>query len=159
MVRTRSGEVGLWDAKKGTRISGDAALKKPSDTYVMSPDARKFLVGFKDGRARVFDASSGSAVSPVLDLSLREDGQAHPQAVFSPDGSTIVFFGEKKASVLDVKTGKRIATIPVPFELEEGSDSTAVAIFASGGAKCFVMDPKARSQPMKPKHGLRWASR
>src|SRR5688572_24365089 len=54
VVRTRRGEVGLWDAKKGTRITGDATLKKPSNTYVMSPDARKFLVGFKDGRARVF---------------------------------------------------------------------------------------------------------
>jgi WD40 repeat protein len=138
VVRTRSGDVGLWDARKGTRINGDAAMKKPSNTYVMSPDLRKFLVGFKDGHARAFDASSGSAVSPVLNLSLREDG--NPQTVFSPDGATILFFGDKESSVLDVKTGKRIATIPIPFELEEGSDSTAAALFASGGGKCFVMD-------------------
>jgi WD40 repeat protein len=138
VVRTRGGEVGLWDAKKGTRITGDAALKKPSNTYAMSPDLRRFLVGFKDGHARAFDASSGSAVSPVLDLSLREDG--NPQAVFSPDGATILFFGDKESSILDVKTGKRIATIPIPFELEEGAESTSAAHFASGGAKCFVMD-------------------
>jgi WD40 repeat protein len=159
VIRTRGGEVGLWDAKKGTRINGDAAVKKPSNTYVMRPDLRKFLVGFKDGPARVFDASSGSAVSPVLDLSLREDG--NPQAVFSPDGATILFFGEKESSVLDVKTGKRIATISIPFELEERSDSTAAALFASGGGKCFVMDAQgvvtayetrswtALGQPMK----------
>jgi len=140
VVRTRNGEMGLWDARKGTRINGDAALKKPSNAYLMSPDARKFLAGFKDGGARVFDAFTGSAVSPLLDLSLRED--SNPQAVFSPDGGTIVFLGEKETSVLDVKTGKRIATIPIRFELEEESEATAATIFASGGAKCFVMDPQ-----------------
>lgn len=141
VVRTRNGEVGLWDARKGTRISGDAALRKPSITYVISPDLQKFLVGFKDGGARVFDASSGSAVSPVLDLTFREN--VNSQAVFSPEGGTIVFFGEKEASVLDVKTGRRVTTIPVPFELEEsGPDSTASAIFASGGSTCFVMEPQ-----------------
>jgi WD40 repeat protein len=138
VVRTRNGELGLWDARKGTRINTDAALKKPSSAYVMSPDARKFLAGFKDGGARVFDASTGFAASPLLDLSLRED--SNPQAVFSPDGGTIVFLGEKEASVLDVKTGKRISTIPIAFELEEDSGSTAATGFASEGAKCFVMD-------------------
>jgi len=140
IVRTRQGDIGLWDAKKGTRINGDPGLTKPSAAYILSPDARRFLVGFKDGKARVFDASSGSAVSPVLDLALRED--AHPQTVFSPDGATLIFFGEKESSVLEVKTGKRIATIPIVFELEENSDSTTAAIFVEGGAKCFVMDPK-----------------
>lgn len=138
VVRTRNGELSLWDTKKRARIAGDAALKKPSNTYILSPDTRTFLVGFKDGRARVFDISSGSAVSPVLDLSLREN--ANPQAVLSPDGATVVYFGDKESSVLDVKTGKRIATIPIPFELEEGSDATAAALFAGSGAKCFVMD-------------------
>ena len=139
IVRTRTGELGLFDVKKKTRIPGDAALKKPANSYILSPDTRKFLVDFKGGKGRVFDTSSGAAVSPVLDLSLREE--AKPKALFSPDGATILYFGEKESSVLDVKTGKRIATIPVPFELEENSDSTATALFASGGAKCFVMDP------------------
>jgi WD40 repeat protein len=139
VVRTRRGEIGIWDTKKGTPIPGDPSLQKPSNTYVMSSDAQRILVGFKDGGAQVFDASSGSAISPVLDLSLREDGNA--QIVFSPDGGTIVFLGKEKASLLDVKSGKEIATIPTPFELEEGSDSTALAIFADGGAKCFVMSP------------------
>jgi len=138
VVRTRTGDVGLWDAKKGTRISGDASLGKPSNTYVMSPDNQRFLVGFKNGRARVFDATSGAALSPVLDLSLREN--ANSQARFSPDGAAIVAFGAKDTAVVEVKTGKRIATIPVPFELEEDSDATAAAMFVSAGAKCFVME-------------------
>jgi WD40 repeat protein len=139
VVRTRSGEIGIWDPKKGTPISGDLALKAPSNAYVMSPDARKVLVGFKDGHARVFDTSTGAALSPVLDVSLREDANA--QALFSPDGGTIVFFGDKGTSVLDAKTGRRIATVPIPFELEENSDTTAAALFVSTGSKCLVMEP------------------
>jgi WD40 repeat protein len=142
VLRTGSGEVALWDTKKGMPITGDPALKKPAEAYVMSPDGRKVLVGFKDGHSRIFDATSGAAVSPVLDLSLRET--ENPQAVFSPDGGTIVFFGEKDTSVLEVKTGKRIATIPIPFEVEEGSGSAAAAIFISSGAKCFISDSVAK---------------
>jgi WD40 repeat protein len=142
VVRTRGGEIGLWDMKKGTPITGDPALKAPSNEYVLSPDSKKVLVGFKDGRSRVFDTSSGAALSPVLDLSFKEN--VTPEALFSPDGGTILFFGEKETSVLDVKTGKRMATIPIPFVIEEGSDATAAAMFVSAGAKCFVMDPQGK---------------
>jgi WD40 repeat protein len=142
VVRLRGGEIGLWDTKKGTPIKGDPALKSLSNAYVLSPDSRKVLVGFKDGRSRVFDISSGAALSPVLDPSLKEI--VTPQAVFSPDGGTILFFGEKDTSVLDGKTGKRIATISIPFVLEEDSDATAAATFVSAGAKCFVMDPRGK---------------
>jgi len=117
IVRTRTGELGLFDVKKKTRIPGDAALKKPANSYILSPDTRKFLVDFKGGKGRVFDTSSGAAVSPILDLSLREE--AKPKALFSPDGATILYFGEKESSVLDVKTGKRLwifKTIPSPGE-------------------------------------------
>lgn len=142
VVRLRGGEIGLWDMKKGTPITGDPALKNLSNAYVLSPDSRKVLVGFKDGRSRIFDISSGAALSPVLDLSLKEI--VTPQAVFSPDGGTILFFGETDTSVLDSKTGKRIATISIPFVLEEDSDATAAATFVSAGAKCFVMDPQGK---------------
>jgi WD40 repeat protein len=150
VVQLRGGEIGLWDVKKGTRINGDDALKKPCNTYVLSPDLRKFLVGFKDGHARVFDASSGSTISPSLDLSFHENRS--PEALFSPDGSTIVFFGEKETSVLEVKTAKRIATIPVAFELEENSETTAAAQFVSAGAKCLIMEPHGTVTPYET-HG------
>ena len=140
VVQTSDEEVGLWDAKNGTRISGDAALKKPYVAYLISPDRRRFLLGFKDGHSQVFDASSGSPVSPVLDLSFREDAE-RPQAVLSPDCGTIVFYGEKKASVVDVQTGKRIATVPIALEDDGQWEPIRAVIFASGGAKCFVMGP------------------
>jgi WD40 repeat protein len=141
VLRTGSEQFGIWDARNGTPIAGDAALKKPSEGYVMSPDGRKVLVGFKDRHARVFDTSSGAAISPMLDLSIPESD--NPRAVFSPDGGTLVFFGEKETSVFEVKTGRKIANIPVPFEVGEGSGSTASAIFTKDGAKCFVSDSGA----------------
>lgn len=141
LVVATSTEVGLWDVKNGTRISGgDAALKKPYIAYLMSPDRRRFLLGFKEGHSQVFDASSGSAVSPMLDLSFREDAE-RTQAVLSPDCSMIVFYGEKEASVVDVKTGKRIATVPIALEDEGQWEPIRAVIFASEGAKCFVMGP------------------
>ena len=141
VIATRNEEVRLWDAKKGTQIAGDPALKKPAISFQMSPDARRFLVEFKDGRARAFDASTGSAVSPPLDLALRES-ENQRATVFSPDGGTIMSFGEKEASILEVKTGKRIATVPVAIKEEGGWEPIATAIFASGGARCFVMGPQ-----------------
>jgi len=141
VTRTVNGDVGIWDTRKGTPIAGDTALPKPSEGYVMSGDRHKVLVGFKDGHARVFDASSGAAVSPVLDLSISESD--NPRAVFSPDGEALVYFGEKGSAVFEVKTGKKVATIPIPFEVEEGAGSTASAIFTKDGAKCFVSDAGA----------------
>lgn len=138
VTRTGQGEIGIWDTKKGTAVSGDAALKKPAEAYLMSPDGRKVLISFKDGHARVFDASSGAAVSPVLDLALPESD--NPRAVFSPDASSLVYFGEKDSIVLDVKTGKKQVSLPVRFKLDETSDSTASAIFTKDGTKCFVSD-------------------
>src|SRR5664279_4304671 len=73
VVRLRGGEFGLWDMKKGTPITGDPALKSLTNAFVLSPDSRKVLVGFKDGHARIFDTSSAAVLSPVLDLSLKEN--------------------------------------------------------------------------------------
>ncbi|HMG04226.1 MAG TPA: WD40 repeat domain-containing protein [Chthoniobacterales bacterium] len=141
LARTLTGQFGIWETKKGIPIAVDAALKKPVEGYVMSADGRRVLVGFKDGHARIFDTSTGAALSPVLDLALRESD--NPQAIFSPDGSTLIFFGEKETSVLDVKTGKKVASMAFPFEVTEGSGSTASAIFTKDGAKCFISDSGA----------------
>lgn len=157
VVRTRGGEIGLWDMKKGTPLTGDPALKAPSNEYVLSPDSKKVLVGFKDGRSRVFDTSSGAALSPVFDLSFKEN--ITPEALFSPDGGTILFFGEKDTSVLDVKIDKRMATIPIPFVLEEGSDATARRLCLLARARSVLSwIHRVKSQPMRPRPGLRWAS-
>jgi hypothetical protein len=40
-----------------------------------------------------------------------------------------------------VADGKRLATVPVAFEVDEDAETTAQAMFTKDGAKCFVMDP------------------
>jgi WD40 repeat protein len=138
IVRTREGEVGLWGVAEGTPIAGDLGLKTPSESYVISPDGRMILVGFKQG-ARVFDATSGVAVSPIFDVQLHDHWQ--PQAVFSPNGELIILFEEKQALVFNVKSGEPIATIPIPSNSDkDATDSSAAATFVRGGSNCFIMD-------------------
>jgi WD40 repeat protein len=139
IVQMRNGNIGIWDVIQGTPVPGDLDSKTSAQNYVMSDDAKMVLIGFKDGHSRVFDASTGSAVSPPLDLGLRDDG--NPQAFFSPDDRSVVVFGDKEASVLDTGSGKLIAKIPIPFQLEDPTDATASAIFNKSGDKCFLMDP------------------
>ncbi len=142
VVRTRSGEIGLWDAQKGTPVAGDLGLKKPCIARVISADGRWLLVGFNDGKSRVFDMASGKAISPLLAAPLVE--RMNPQAVFSPTGELLVIFGEKETQVLEVRSGKGIATLPIPFVLEEEAETTAQAVFTKDGAKCFLMHPEGR---------------
>jgi len=139
IVQMRNGDIGVWDVTQGTPVPGDLDSKTSAQNYVMSDDAKMVLIGFKDGHSRVFDASTGSGMSPTLDLGLHDDG--NPQAFFSPDDRSVVVFGDKEASVLDIGSGKLIAKIPIRFQLEDPTDATASAIFNKSGDKCFLMDP------------------
>lgn len=154
---TRDGHVGLWDIASGDRISGDFGFDPATETYVMSGDSRLVIVGFKDGRSRVFDASSAKAISPPLDVALR--GQAAAPVFFSPTNEVAVCFKEKEALVFQLASGQRLATIPTPPGPSE--DTPGSAVFAANGAECFIMDGggtvarfdtkewKARSKPMR----------
>ena len=142
VVRTRNGEVGLWDAQKGTPVVGDLGVKKASTAVVVSADGRWLLVGFKDGRSRVFDAVSGKAVPPWLAVPLVE--QLKPQAVFAPDGAVVLIFGGKETRVFEVRGGQGMVTLPIPFMLEEEAETTAQAVFTKDGAKCFLLHPAGR---------------
>jgi WD40 repeat protein len=94
------------------------------------------LVGMKEG-SRVFDATSAGAISPVLQVRLRES--LPTPAVFSPDGTVVIIFEEKQASVWNVRTGERVALLPLALGPHE--EAPPDAIFAKTGALCFVMDP------------------
>jgi WD40 repeat protein len=136
IVRMRGGSVGIWAVPGGERIAGDLEEQPTSDSHVMSADARMVLIGFKDGHSRVFEAASAKAVSPILDVPLR--GQMQVSALFSPDNNVLVIFAEKEVVVLNVRSGERIATIPLAPGTNE--DSVGSAAFTAGGAQCFLMD-------------------
>lgn len=136
VVRHRDGDVGIWTVPAGARIAGDLGPKTGSDIYVMSPDAKMVLVRLKEGRARVFDAGTAKAVSPILDAALRSETQK--PAFFSPDGNIVVILTEKEAAVFDVRSGKRAAAIPLPAGTNE--EESRSAAFTAGGTQFLLMD-------------------
>ncbi|MEY2497128.1 MAG: hypothetical protein QOD12_684 [Verrucomicrobiota bacterium] len=136
IVRTRKGDVGIWEVRTGTRVVGDLELNKLSESHVMSTDARLVLIGFKEGRSRVFDATSARSVSPMLNVPLR--GQLQVPALFSPDNRTLLVFAEKEVTVLNVQSGERIAGIPLAPGTND--DAPGSAQFVADGVQCFLMD-------------------
>ena len=136
VVRHRDGDVGIWEVSTGKRITGDLKPNIASDAYVMSADSKVVLVGLKDGHARVFDATTAKAISPILNVPIASETRM--PAVFSPDGNTVLIFAVKEVAVFEVRSGKRVGTLPLaasPIEEEVGS-----AAFVPGGAQCFLMD-------------------
>ena len=135
-VRLRNGEISLWDVAEGTRIEGELDSAPAATCYAMSGDGRFVVVGFEAG-SRVFDAATGAAVSPPLDVRLQ--CQLRPNAVFSPDGATLVMISGKEATVWKVTTGEKLAAIALGAGPHE--DAPAGASFTATGAHCFVMGP------------------
>lgn len=131
VVRLRSGEVSLWEVSSGKPVAANSDSTKPR-SYVLSNDAKRVALGLEDGHTRVFDASTAKALSPTLD-----EGVANPDFV-SPDGATILMFGEREAVVFNVADGKRLLTIPLPAGPNENTAGSAA--FAAKGTQCFIMD-------------------
>lgn len=148
IVRRGNGAIGVWEAPGGKAIAANLSPKTVAEHYVISADRKTFVAGFKDGHSRVFDSATGKALSPLLGLPLKT-GLNMP-ALFSPDGTSLLIFGDKEAAVFNVSTGKRIVAIPLKkgTNSEESSDSEAYAAepgsaaFAAGGAQCFVIDSR-----------------
>ena len=136
IVHPRNESVGIWEVSTGKRLTGDLKPNTAFERYLISADAKMVLVGFKEGGSRMFDAATAKAISPMLDVPLLGSFQA--PGVFSPTGDTILIFAEKKAVVFSIRSGKRIATIP----LEPGPDAQepGSAAFTAGGAHCLLMD-------------------
>lgn len=135
VVRHRDGDVGIWEVPAGARIAGELGPNNGSERYVMSADAKMVLVGFKDGHARVFDAATAKAISPLLDIAL---GESQMPALFSPDGNSVLIFTAKEAAVFDIRNGRRLAGLPLTSGSNE--EEPGSAMFVAGGAQCFVMD-------------------
>jgi WD40 repeat protein len=146
IARRQSGSIGLWEAPSGKAVATDLSPKTVAEHLVVSEDRKRFVAGFKDGHSRVFDATTGKALSPLLGLPLKLG--LNTAALFSPDGATLLIFGDKEVAVFNVSTGKRIVAIPLKkgtnAEESSGEDAFAAdpgsAAFAAGGAQCFVID-------------------
>lgn len=136
LLRSRKGEVTLWNAADGSSISSELGAQTDATSLIASPDRKRVLLGFAE-HAQVFDTTSGSAISPTLPIRMSK-GLEVP-AIFSPSGETLVIFGETVASIWNVEAGQRIHTIPLPPGPYE--EAPPAAIFTEAGAHCFLMDP------------------
>lgn len=149
IVASESGGVQIFEVTTGKRVAGDAALKTGGD-FVVSEDGKRFVAAIPNSHSRVFDATTGKALSPFLDLP--PGGESGKWAVFSREGDTLLVFGEKETAILSLATGKRVATIP----MEKGDDmqmAAGSAVFAAGGALCFVMNAKGEVTRYDTKDG------
>lgn len=136
LLCTRQGTVGLWDVATGAPVAGDLGTKAEGDVWVWSADARRVLVGFKAGGARVFAGDTGAALSPVLDLSLRDK----TRAAFSPDGSLVVMLDEAAAVAVEVESGRRLARIPLALPAADDEPPVTPAVrFTADGTQCLLM--------------------
>lgn len=136
LVRTREGAVGLWNVATGVPVPGDLGTKAEGEVSVWSADARRVLIGLKTGGARVFAADTGAALSPALDVPLRDK----TRAAFSPDGATLVMLDETAAVVVEVQSGRRLATLPLALPAADDEPPVTPAVrFTADGAHCFLM--------------------
>ena len=136
IVRLRNGTIGFWNVADGTRVAGDLAPTADAECYHISADGRFILIGFADGAA-VFDANTGMAVSPPLNV--RPRCELRTSAMFAPDGGTVVIFEPKEASVWKVTSGEKI--IAVPYAEGPHEDAPPAATFTADGASCFLLSP------------------
>ena len=127
------GAIKLIDAKSGRRVALLRGHGGSVDTVVFSPDGTKLAVGARGG-----DQSSRGTVKlwgfppTALDVvAQRSFNTFHVQSgggihlAFSPDGQTLAVGSDEGVNLLDVDTGKNIAT-------PEKSFSPAVAFSPDG---------------------------
>ncbi len=136
VVLSREGAVTIWELPAGAPVAGDVDPKVESDGFLMSADGKMVMIGFKDGRCRVFDPTTARSVSPFLDFRL--NAEFRTPGLFSPDGNTLLIFGDKEAVAYEIRSGKRLATISLGEGISD--EATGSAAFATGGSQCFLMD-------------------
>lgn len=138
IVQHREGMLGIWDTVTGDPVPGDLGNLTIRGTYVTDAKAGRALVGLEGGGSRVFDLTTGAALSPMLEVSF--EGSWNPPAGFSPDGTRVqVFEKAGRLVVLEVASGKKIAELDLPAGTEEREVSPSVA-FSEDGNTALVLD-------------------
>jgi WD40 repeat protein len=96
-------------------------------------------VAKNENETRVFDATSGKPLSPVLKASFL--ARHPPRAMFSPDGSSLLIMAESGVTrIFAIPDGKLRKTLPPPSPpLKEFPDTCVQAVFSSDGKACFLI--------------------
>jgi eukaryotic-like serine/threonine-protein kinase len=113
--RPRSSIARVWSAEYGKRT---VSLEHAGtiNTAEFSPDSKRVITTSRDRTARVWDVSSGEALSGPL---RHDDSVVH--AEFSPDGRRVITVGHDNAvRIWDATTGGPLAT-PLPARAHEAN--------------------------------------
>jgi WD40 repeat protein len=133
----RDGTCQLWDAVTGRAVTPPCQVagawgKENSSVTAINPDGRRVLVvgveGRDGGRAQVWDAAGGTAVTPVL-----RQSNFITQAEFSADGSRLLTASaDGTARVWDAGTGELLTVL-------RHAGQVGRAAFSAGGRRVLTM--------------------
>ena len=139
IVQLRSGELGIWDGGSGQPVPGDLGTLTTKGQYVLDPGASCILVGFKEGKSRVYDLESGRSLSPPLDASFGDNWT--PASTFTPDGTQVAIVDKSgSCRVFEIAGGEHVASIPFPAASDELEIPTQI-LFSSDGKTSLILDP------------------
>lgn len=138
IVQLRGGGLGIWKTGDGTPVPGDLGSLNVRGTYVIDDAARRALIGLDGGGSRVFDLTTGAAISPLLGVSFEESW--NPPAGFSPDGSQVYVFDKTgPCAILSVASGQKIATLDLPSATEDREILPSIN-FSEDGDTAAILD-------------------
>jgi len=142
IVQMRSGALGLWDTTNGHPIPGDLGTLTAKGSYVKNAGATLAIVCFDAGKSRVFDLSTGSAVSPELNISIKHEIEP-PAVCFSPDNSQAILFDDAgNCRIFEIQSGLEVAKLSLPPRQVEREIRPGSA-FSKDGKTALIFDASA----------------
>lgn len=131
--------IGLWSTATGAAIQGDLNSENECIHYLLDRDHKVFVAIYKQHKPVVYDATTGLALSPALDV--ESIGPWADKGAFSPDLTSLVFFDDSHTPhVLDVLSGRNLKSLHGETKPSDDTESSLRTKFTADGAYCFIMD-------------------
>lgn len=158
LIVADDGGLDILDATTGDKTGGFPQDAGQATRGAVSPDGKVLAAATTDGRVRLFDLDSNTAIG---DLDVVDD--VVWSAAFSPDGETLaVGSSDEVVSLWDVATGNRLVDLA-----GHGGGATDVAFLSDGATLAAVdrrgnlhlwdvMGERRLTGPIAAHHGASW---